>query len=392
MTKRQLIYVPEINPRTFLFFYFKGDAGRSYSFRDYTVASGVHTTYANQHPYTANQIVAMAKYSVDAPKHDTNDIRFWREEIDKLNRRYLAAPPALTSPAPEPTRHPQPQSSPVASLVPGSPPEILDDTAPQVAPATSSHRPSYPVFARRDLLVHPQKGMKAQDLERIFFSKQSEDWVTWNVVTLLSLLPAEGWWPSVIELARDDNPDLTISPDPKDLPEIETWVPVPAPPDYENRSRARMARSENPDWVARSTVGRPVEGVSEIDIVFSMQKQVGFVEAKLNSDISMTTTYDPQRNQIARNIDCLLESAGDRTPFFWMLTADRGPGRSYTQMIQEYREDPDVLVSALPHRSPDVIQVVARNLTIVLWKDVLRIVRLQLGEILDEINGRVGLI
>ena len=60
-----------------------------------------------------------------------------------------------------------------------------------------------------------------------------------------------------------------------------------------------MAQSGNPDWVTRAQDGLPVEGPSEIDIVLWMPKQVGFVEAKLDADISKATKYDPQRNQIA---------------------------------------------------------------------------------------------
>lgn len=255
----------------------------------------------------------------------------------------------------------------------------------------SLRQESYPVFALRELLAHPVKGRKTHDLERIFSSKQSEDWVTWNVVQLLSLIPVAAWWPALLELARADNPGITVSADVSDLPHIEPWVVVPAPSEYEKQSRARMVHSTNPDWVARAADSRPVEGHSEIDIVLSMKKQVGFVEAKLGADISMATTYDPQRNQIVRNLDCLLEQTENRTPFFWMLTADRGSGRAFTQLVHRYRKHPDVLLSELPHRSPDVVHAVARNMAIVLWKDVLPIIRTEFERVWDEIEARINL-
>jgi len=36
MSRRQLIYVPELDPHTFLFFFYKGETGTSWSVRDYT--------------------------------------------------------------------------------------------------------------------------------------------------------------------------------------------------------------------------------------------------------------------------------------------------------------------------------------------------------------------
>jgi hypothetical protein len=52
-----------------------------------------------------------------------------------------------------------------------------------------------------------------------------------------------------------------------------------------------------------------VEGNSEIDVVIESTSLLIDVEAKLDSDISMRTTYDPSRNQIVRNIDCVMEAA-----------------------------------------------------------------------------------
>jgi hypothetical protein len=56
-----------------------------------------------------------------------------------------------------------------------------------------------------------------------------------------------------------------------------------------------------------------VEGNSEIDLIIESSSLLIYIEAKLDSDISMRTTHDPARNQIIRNIDCLLDSARGRT-------------------------------------------------------------------------------
>ena len=99
---------------------------------------------------------------------------------------------------------------------------------------------------------------------------------------------------------------------------------------------------------------------------------LAYIEAKLDSDISMRTTYDPDRNQIARNIDCLLDSARERTPYFWMLVRDDSPSRAYTQLMRKYKEDPSILARDLPHRDPALLRKVANGLAIMTWRDIAR--------------------
>jgi len=88
--KRQLVYVPEINPSTFLFFFSKGSTGVSYSFRQYPSSGPAIVTYAKDYTYSAEQILAMAKWRFDAPTHPTSDDAFWREQIERLNQEYLS--------------------------------------------------------------------------------------------------------------------------------------------------------------------------------------------------------------------------------------------------------------------------------------------------------------
>ena len=88
MKNRQLIYVPEIEPNTFLFFYFKGNTGLSYSFRDYS-SDPPTVTYANAYPYTADDILSMATWHFDAEAVSTDNVGYWRDQIGMLNQRYL---------------------------------------------------------------------------------------------------------------------------------------------------------------------------------------------------------------------------------------------------------------------------------------------------------------
>ena len=212
------------------------------------------------------------------------------------------------------------------------------------------------------------KFRKPQFTRRIFSSPMSEDWVTWNVFRLLGRRPASVWWPKLIEVAQAqcrgdlDLPDPTV---------VDLWVPMRAPVIYEAASRARMAASDDQAWVLRATDPNPVEGVSEIDVVIRGPGYQLLAEAKLLSDISRRTTYDPLRNQIVRNIDCALESPGTALPLFWMFVKDRSPVRIYSQLIDAWKEDPGLLASALPHRNAQVISDLIDRCAIVTWAEIL---------------------
>jgi hypothetical protein len=57
---------------------------------------------------------------------------------------------------------------------------------------------------------------------------------------------------------------------------------------------------------------------------------------------------------------------------FWMLVRDRGPDRLYVQIINHYRTEPDALCRELPHHEPARVAALARSLSVVLWRDLVR--------------------
>lgn len=247
----------------------------------------------------------------------------------------------------------------------------------EVLPARTTEPPAlsaqeaaaeYPILCR-DRFERLRKASKREDLRRMVQSPQSEDWVTWNLFQLLLTQHPDAWWKWMEEAARTRNPEALLPDFGDTLPEVELWSAVAAPAAYESASRERMRRSGDPAWVSRSLVSRAVEGPSEIDIVLRHERALVYIEAKLHSDISVRTTYDPTRNQIARNIDCLLEAAVGRVPIFWMLARDEEAGLAYSQLMQQYRTHPETLAEALPHRDPASIGIVAGNLAILLWRD-----------------------
>ena len=247
--------------------------------------------------------------------------------------------------------------------------------APPGKPAAAANQPApvsscdaIPVLNLPQLLALP-KGRKAQDMERILHSPNSEDWVTWNFFQILLKQYPVGWWGHLAAAARRRNPSLDFPCDERSLPALKLWELVRSPSQYEARSRARMLASGNPEWINRAQSSEPVEGSSEIDIAFEHDKFLVFVEAKLGSDLSLSTSYDPGRNQIIRNIDCVIEKAGSRTPIFWMLVRDEEPSRAYLQLMNGYKRDPGLLARDLPHRNARALEKIAPNLTILLWSD-----------------------
>lgn len=366
-SKRRLLYNKRIAPNTFVFFFHKGPSESSWSVRDYSAPGSVGLRYASDFQDAAgriplaSEIRAAAEYDLPAPAHPTTDIDHWRSAITAKNAEYLeskggAAPPAAVF-------------------------------VPQTQPVDGTLSPSFPVLNLPKLMASP-KARKRGDVERILHSENSEDYVTWNFFQLLESVPASRWWPALLRLTG-----LT-SIDPEDAPVVRLWQTVSTPRAYEALSRERMRTSDNPAWRERSLGMNPVEGPSEIDITFEGRSYSVYVEAKLGSDVSLSTTYDPERNQIARNIDCVLEACGRRLPGFWMFVRDRKPARAYVQLMNRYRTAGE-LNRSLPHRAAAQLEEVASRLAVVTWSDLLPLSagphRAGLeAEVWTELNRRVA--
>ncbi len=214
--------------------------------------------------------------------------------------------------------------------------------------------------------------------------------MTWNVVQTLQI--RTDWWPSVVALAKKQAPALADSLALGDPPSVDLWRQVQSPRAYERASRKRMAESNNADWRNRAANRRPVEGPTEVDIVFEGPRFLVFVEAKLGSDISMCTTYDPLRNQIERNIDCVLENAGNRDALFWMFVKERQAKFEYAKVVEAYRSDIGRLQSRLPHRDPKRLVRLVKNIALVEWRELSSLLPdiPELADVRAEICRRVG--
>ena len=89
MKRRQLIYIPEIEPKTFLFFYYRGNTGLSWSLRDYRT-NPPKVIYAKEYPsYSADDILTKAQHPHNAEAVSTEMVDYWRKKIEELNQKYL---------------------------------------------------------------------------------------------------------------------------------------------------------------------------------------------------------------------------------------------------------------------------------------------------------------
>ncbi|GEM_PF-1265559 len=347
LPKRKMLLIPELNPHSFVLFFERGESGTSWSIRDYSTASQVRVYGPAQFEWRADDVHQRARHSLNAPTRSTTDLSFWHEHTIRCNRQFLRV-----------TKLPVNIESNALRIAAGP--------ADQLEPSTAT-RP-FPILNFPQLRSHP-KSKKTADMKRILYSKNSEDWVTWNwFQTIFRECPGH-WWPTLVGFARRRNSHLTSLLNHQSVPDTKFWSAVRPPSEYEAQRRASMLDSTNNQWTSRAKDTRPVEGRSEIDVIFNHADFVVFLEAKLGSDISMSTSYDPQRNQIVRNIDCLIASAGNRVPIFWMIVKDQKPDRAYVQLMSSYKADSSLLCKALPHRNESTLSEIAKNLTFVMWSD-----------------------
>jgi len=92
---------------------------------------------------------------------------------------------------------------------------------------------------------------------------------------------------------------------------------LPSPKSYKKWLQKNLAKRQFIPYVLDSAYGKAnLEGATNVDAMLLNSKN-GFaviIEAKVLSDISCEITYDTMRNQIARNIDVMLEENKELCP------------------------------------------------------------------------------
>lgn len=163
-------------------------------------------------------------------------------------------------------------------------------------------------------------------------------------------------------------------------------VNLPSPKLYKNWLSNHLTDRQLIPYVLDSAYNKiNLEGSTNVDAVLLNSKN-GFaiiIEAKVLSDISYEITYDTLRNQIARNIDVMLEKNERLCPpldkrdpektLFLLITLklfkDNLSSRLYGYKFHEYKTKPDSISIDLPHRKNYDWKSISDRLGWLTWKD-----------------------
>jgi hypothetical protein len=167
-------------------------------------------------------------------------------------------------------------------------------------------------------------------------------------------------------------------------------VALPSPREYQDWLRAHLVERHFVPYIhdAAAHTSR-LEGPSHIDALL-VNPSNGFawaVEAKALSDTSYHVTFDALRNQIARNVDVLLDATPnvlgglearkpDRTVFTLLtprLFKEKPHARLYGWLMNEYTTNPVAIHRDLPHRSHVDWAGVSRRLGWITFEDCERV-------------------
>lgn len=168
-------------------------------------------------------------------------------------------------------------------------------------------------------------------------------------------------------------------------------VAVSSPRAYREALRAQFHRmgptAHLVPYVVDAAQGRTAfEGATKVDAVFRNRKN-GFCvlfEAKVLSDISCDVTFDPLRNQLARNVDVMVDNAegGTLSPdpakrLLCLLTPRvfqvKPTTRFYGLLYHEYKRNPGALTEHLPHRDAAFLRDAASRLGWLTFEDCLNV-------------------
>lgn len=161
---------------------------------------------------------------------------------------------------------------------------------------------------------------------------------------------------------------------------------LPSPKSYKAWLKENLLQRQFIPYILDSAKDKKnLEGPTTFDAILINPKN-GFtvlIEAKVLSDISCDITYDTMRNQMARNIDVMLEKNEElceplnkREPeksLYLLITPklfkDNPSSRFYGYKFNEYKSNPDSIGRDLPHRKGYDWGKISRRLGWLTWED-----------------------
>ncbi len=220
--------------------------------------------------------------------------------------------------------------------------------------------------------------------------KDERFWIAACMMTIFYSLNRTGELVNLLKLAYGDYPPVEG---------IDRWedcssgdlhlfyeVNLPSPRSYKDWLSRNLTRRQFIPYILDSARDKSnLEGATHVDALL-LNSRNGFaviIEAKVLSDISVEITYDLMRNQMARNIDVMLETNDDlrdpldkrkpeRTLFLLItpkLFKDNPGSRLYGYKYTEYKGNPDALAKDLPHRTNCNWRSITQKLGWLTWED-----------------------
>lgn len=228
-----------------------------------------------------------------------------------------------------------------------------------------------------------------KQLNRILYSENSEDLITWNTFSVLGSERITDKWEWILELLqmslgknfyknKFDKDDLNKA-------EIFLWKgrrkrEFYPPPEHDKWLKEKLTSEHFEKLKERLKKNQRLEGPSEIDVVIETNKLLIFIEAKYLEDISIKTTRDLTRDQITRNIDVgTFQAIDDGKEFYFiLLTLDKYPRqRLFWYKMMDYK-NPSLLKKAIPYRAIGKYRIsfrkTSRNIGWITWSNLKRIV------------------
>lgn len=171
-------------------------------------------------------------------------------------------------------------------------------------------------------------------------------------------------------------------------------INLPSPKSYKQWLRENLLERQCIPYILEAAENSALEGPTQVDALLVNQDN-GFAvvfEAKVLSDISVSTSFDMFRNQLARNIDVILEiddwdekqrnysefirNMGTEKTLFVLLTPEiikeTPRSRFYSSLFYNYRNNPISLEEDLPHRQEDW-PLISKRLGWLTWEDCKKI-------------------
>lgn len=185
------------------------------------------------------------------------------------------------------------------------------------------------------------QNMRPKKLEHLR-SENSEDAITWNTFRTLQQMDPKIWLPRLFQ-----GTFKIPFPYKNAFVLIKLWELISPP----------------------NSLATP-ERVSEVDIMLETDNFVWVIEAKYKSDISLGTTYNPDRNQIIRNIDVGSNYAGKKDFYFSLLILDDNHSPKGLALINKYIKNKAAVLEVLPHRKSTDMLGNVKGIGYHTWEDV----------------------